>query len=88
MRSAGTPGSRPSTLTFPSLGGSAVASRRSSVVFVGAVGAEQPDDAGFQVQGLDALLARVAPNERPAPRRVIEAVGIVTSTAGAGAGGA
>src|SRR5215471_13723128 len=87
VRSAGTSGSRPSTLTCPWVGGSAVASRRSRVVLPAPLGPSSPVTPGFRSR-LTSASARVAPNVRPASRRLIEAVTIATSTVEAGAGGA
>ena len=87
VRPAGTSGSRPSTRTCPRLGGSAVASTRSSVVLPAPLGPSSPVTPGPRSRSTPAS-ARVAPNVRPTPRRLIEAAAITTSTSGAGAAGA
>ena len=84
VRSAGTCGSRPSTRTCPWVGGSAVASRRSSVVLPAPLGPSSPVTPGSRSRSTPAS-ARVAPNVRPTSRRLIEAVAIATSTVEAGA---
>ena len=76
VRSAGTPGSRPSTRTCPREGGSAVASSRSRVVLPAPLGPSNPITPGSRSRSTPAS-ARVAPNMRPTPRRLIEAVTIV-----------
>ena len=86
VRPAGTAGSRPSTRTCPWVGGSAVASSRSSVVLPAPLGPSSPVTPGPRSRSTPAS-ARVAPNVRPTPRRLIEAVTITTSTAAAGAAG-
>ena len=73
VRSAGTPGSRPSTQSCPRVGGSAVASRRSRVVLPAPFGPSRPVTPGARSRSTSAS-AQAAPNVRPTPRRLIEAV--------------
>src|SRR6266496_1030189 len=87
VRAAGTCGSRPSTRTSPWLGGSAVASSRSRVVLPAPFGPSKPITPGSRSRSTSAR-ARVAPNVRPTPRRLIEAVIAATSRVEVGAGGA
>ena len=64
-----------------------MASSRSSVVLPAPLGPSSPVTPGSRSRSTPAS-ARVAPNVRPTPRRLIEAVTITTSTAEAGAAGA